>query len=49
MADNMNWNDGFLHWDILFTRSINDWEGRDFAVLLGVSFTPLKLVRLRMT
>lgn len=26
MADNMNWNDGVLHWDILFTRSINDWE-----------------------
>ena len=26
MAENMNWNSGVLQWDILLTRSVNNWE-----------------------
>lgn len=26
VADDMSWHNGFLHWDVLFTRAIHDWD-----------------------
>lgn len=47
VADNMNWNSG-VHWDISFTRSVNDWEV-GFCSHFLVFYIHLKLLGLRKT
>ena len=38
VADNMNWNSG-VHWDISFTRSVNDWEVGILQSFLGLLYS----------
>ena len=44
VADNMNWNSGVLHWDISFTRSVNDWEVGILQSVLGLLYS-FKVIR----
>ena len=38
VADNMNWNSG-VHWDISFTRPVNDWEVGILQSFLGLLYS----------
>jgi hypothetical protein len=39
VVDYLSWNAGVLYWDILFTRSVNDWELGMLQSFLGLLYS----------
>ena len=39
LAHYMHWTNGIIHWDVLFTRSVHDWEMKILHYFLGFLYS----------